>query len=272
MERQLIQYNKEKKFSILEFLGLSKYVKKNDELLKSAGYKKIDSENIILLFIIIDLLVFFMLSVLNIGYMSYIIPIILLIIVPYIIQSIANRRHLKFNIQFSEAVQDIADYLKITGSLINALNAILPDLENPLKDSIQNIIKLYNTGASIEDALKAFARESKSLIVDEWVDSIIFAGQMKANVADICESTAKKIKNRIRQGDKIRSNLKGTKMTVTFIAAIMAAIMFLILKGNSMFSSAFQSTTGRIVIVYTIMSYLVTTLIIYRSLDKQIKI
>ncbi|ERM91481.1 type II secretion protein F [Caldanaerobacter subterraneus subsp. yonseiensis KB-1] len=269
MERQLIA-PKERKFNALEVLGFKKVLEKFDVLLKRAGIKKVDAENLILILSILNTFIFAFFIIKKEVFWAFLVPVLIFVTVPLILEKAAQKRYVKFNLQFAEAVQDIADYLKISGNIVNALEKVIDTAENPLKDEIKKIVAKVNSGISLYDALKDFARESGSPIVEAWVDSMVFAGQMKANTADICQKMSAKIKERIRQNNKISSFMKSTKSTVVMIIGITILLMLSTYTSGQMYADALSTPAGKFVLLYIILSYVVTTVFVFRAIDKQI--
>lgn len=269
MERQLIA-PKERKFNTLEVLGFGKVLKNFDILLKRTGIKKVDAENLILFLSVLNTFIFALFIIKNEVFWAFLAPALIFVSVPLVLEKIAQKRYVKFNLQFAEAVQDIADYLKISGNIVNALEKVIDTTENPLKDEIKKIVAKVDAGISLYEALKDFAKESGSPLVEAWVDSMVFAGQMKANTADICQKMSAKIKERIRQNNKISSFMKSTKSTVVMIIAITILLMLSTYTSGQMYAEAFTTTAGKLVLLYIIISYVVTTVFVFRAIDKQI--
>ncbi|WP_154653768.1 type II secretion system F family protein [Thermoanaerobacter thermocopriae] len=269
MERQLIM-PKERKFNILEILGFGKALNYFDILLKRAGIGKIDAENLILILFTLNTFLFTFFIIKNEILWAFLVPVSIFLLVPLGLEKIAQRRYIKFNLQFADAVQDIADYLKVSGSLINSLEKVVDTLENPLKNEIKKIITKVDAGISLSDALRDFAKESGSPLVEAWVDSMVFAGLMKANTADICQKMSSKIKGRIRQNNRIRALMRDTKSTVIMIIATMILLIFSTYATSPMYTDAFRTTAGKVVLIYIVSSYVITTILIFRAIDKQI--
>jgi tight adherence protein B len=269
MERQLIA-PKERRFNVLELLGFKKSLNNFDLLLKRAGVKKIDTENFILILFVFNVFLFVVLTAMNQYLWAFLIPFLIFMFIPLVLEKIAQKRYNKFNLQFADAVQDIADYLKISGNIINSLEKAMDNMENPLKSEVEKIITKVNAGISVAEALKDFAKESGSPLVEAWVDSMVFAGQMKANTADICQKMSIKIKERLRQNNKIRALMKSTKSTVIMIIAIMTLLMFSDYSSGQMYAEAFNTVVGKIILLYIIASYTITAIFVFRAIDKQV--
>jgi tight adherence protein B len=267
IERQLVE-QKERKFSILEALGTDRLMDRIERLVYKTGLKT-DAEDVFFLFVMFNILLFFVLSALNAGIFAYIIPVSLFIVVPYAIESISQRKYIKFNMQFAEAVQDISDYLKITGNLITAMENVMPDLENPARQYFQEIINKVDAGVSLNTALKEFSDKIGSPLVEGWVDSVIFAGQMKANISDVCEKAAGKVKTRLKQNAKIRSMFMTVKVSMGMIALVLVMTMVMTYTSSPVFKQGFSTVAGKFVILYVVASYIITTLLVFRSIDKQ---
>jgi tight adherence protein B len=268
IERQLIT-SEVKKFSLLKILGLEKILERTQSVLSGIGIK-IDAEDAFLIFTLFEVFLFIILTSFNLIYLNFLIPLLIVIIVPYIAETIAQKRYMKFNNQFADALQDISDYLKVNGNISTSIERVLPTLENPLKAYFLNIVEKVNSGISIYVALQDFAKEVNSPLVDSWVDSMIFAGQMKSNVADVCEKISVKIKKRLKQNRQIKALMMQTKSIMYSILGIMSIIMFALFTSSPEYLQSIKTTLGKIVLTYMIVSYLFTTFYVIKKINRMI--
>jgi tight adherence protein B len=269
LQRQMIA-PKSKSFSLLDTLGYNRLLNDIDELFRRAGLSKINAEDAFLSFIVILSIVFAMLTVTGTGWLSVVLPAVLAIAVPWSLGMIGTARHNKLNRQFSDIAQDMADHLKLIPNLENALREVVETAEQPLRGELEKILHKMDLGIGIIPALKDFARGSESSMIDFWVDSIIFAYQMRASVADVCEEVSKKIRMRMKQNAQVSTKLTEIKSMMFAIAGIMLAMIFLIYSSSPEYLNSFNTTGGKIALIYTIASYVGSTLYILRRINKEV--
>lgn len=268
MERQLIA-PKERKFTILGMLGYENFINNIQKLIKSAGLH-IEAENFILLVALINAVFFAASLLLNFGYLSIAVIAILDFAVFFGLIKISENKKKKRDIQFADAAQDIADYLKVSDGIINAFEKITPELENPLRSDFEKIINKVHAGISMTQALKEFSDEINSPLIEAWVESVIFASQMKANIADVCEKTSIKVKKRLKQNRQIKALMMQTKSIMYSITGIMGLIMIALFMSSPEYVQSLSTTLGKIALIYTILSYFFTTFYVLRKINRMI--
>lgn len=270
LERQMVAPRAKRSFSLLEALGYNNLITDISDLLNRAGLSRINAEDAFLTFVVLDTLIFAAMVMLGFGWLSAVVPVILVFAVPWFLNMVGVRRHVKLNHQFAEAAQDIADYLKIVPNLENAIRKVAEETDQPLRGELNKILHKVDTGIHLLSALRDFAKTSESTMIEFWVDSIVFAYQMRASVADVCEEVSKKIKLRMKQNAQVSTKLTEIKTMMFGIAGVMAGIMFFIFSSSPEFSAAFNTPVGKIALAYTIASYAGSTLYILRRINKEV--
>jgi tight adherence protein B len=270
LERQMVAPRAKRSFSLLEALGYNNLITDISNLLNRAGLSRINAEDAFLTFVVLDTLIFAAMVMLGFGWLSAVVPAVLVFAVPWFLNMIGTRRHVKLNHQFAEAVQDIADHLKIVPNLENAIRKVAEETDQPLRGELNRILHKVDTGIHLLTALRDFARTSESTMIDFWVDSIVFAYQMRASVADVCEEVSKKIKLRMKQNAQVSTKLTEIKTMMFGIAGVMAGIMFFIFSSSPEFSAAFNTIVGKVALAYTTASYAGSTLYILRRINKEV--
>ena len=268
LQRQMVA-PQVKPFSLLELLGYNKTVDKFRELLRKAGLAKINAEDALLSLTVLSVILFAVLNIAGMGWLSFIPPIGLIIVIPWVLNMIGTSRHNKLNKQFAEAVQDMADQLKLVPNLENAIRETAQITDQPLHGELEKILHKLDTGIGIIPALKDFARDSESTMIDFWVDSIVFAYQMRASVADVCEEVSQKTRTRLKQNNQVATKLSEIKSMMLSIAGIMIALMFMVYSSSPEYLNSFDTLWGKIALIYTVISYAGSTLYILNRTNKE---
>ena len=157
---------RERQFSIAELLGYNKLIERIGYRLTRAGLAKLNAEDTFLSFIVILTLVFAATTIMGLGWYSVVIVAVLAVFVPWLINMIGTRRHAKLNKQFAEAAQDIADYLKISPNLENAIRKVAEEADQPLRGGLNKILYKLDIGIGLIPALTDFSKESESIMID----------------------------------------------------------------------------------------------------------
>jgi tight adherence protein B len=269
LQRQMIT-QQAKPFSLLEMLGYEKVVAKTGELLRRAGFAKLNPEDTLLSFIVILVLIFAVLTIAGAGLFSLIIPVLLAVVVPWTLSMIATSRYNKLNRQFADAAQDMADYLKLVPNLENAIREVSATADNPLRGELEKVLHKLDLGIGMIPALKDFAVESESTMIDFWVDSIVFAYQMRASVADVCEQVSKKVKARLKQNAQVSAKMSEIKSMMYSIGGVMVALLVMVYSSSPEYLNSFNTLWGQIALIYTIVSYTGSTLYILHRINKEV--
>ncbi|TCO57782.1 type II secretion system F family protein [Caldanaerobacter subterraneus] len=268
MERQLVA-PKEKKFSILEMLGYNDLVIKTQNIISNVGLN-LDAENFLFTVLLLDTLAVAGSIILQSGYWGLVIVFGTNFALFYLLNDLAERKKRKRVLQFAEAAQDIADYLKVNNNLLNAIEKTVDSIENPLRRDFEKIVTKVYSGISLMEALKDFARESESPIIETWVDSMIFSTRMKADISQTSEIISTKIRKRIMQNRKIQALMMQTKSTVYAMILVMSIVMIGTILNTPDYMKILQAPTGKMAIAYTATSYFLTALYIFRKIDKMV--
>lgn len=268
MERQLVA-PRERKFSVLEMLGYNGLVVKTQNMLLGVGLN-LDAENFLFTILLLDTLVIAGSIILQAGYWGLISVLGANFALFYLLNSFAERKKRKKILQFAEAAQNIADYLKVNNNLLNAIEKTIDSTENPLRKDFEKIVAKVYSGISLTEALKDFARESESPIIEAWVDSMIFSARMKADISQTSEIISTKIRKRIMQNKKIQALMMQTKSTVYAMILVMSIIVIGTVLNTPNYIKILQTPTGKIAIGYVIASYFLTSLYIFRKIDKMV--
>jgi len=142
--------------------------------------------------------------------------------------------------------------------------------DNPLRGELEKVLHKIDLGIGIIPALKDFARDSESSVIDFWVDSIVFAYQMRASVSDVCEQVSKKIKNRIKQNVQVSAKMSEIKSMMFSIGGVMLALMFMIYSSSPDYLNSFNTFWGKVALIYTIASYAGSTLYILQRINREV--
>ena len=268
LQRQMVA-PQAKPFSLLELLGYNKTVDEFRKLLHKAGFAKINAEDALLSLIVLSVILFAVLNIAGMGWLSFLPSIGLIIVIPWMLNMIGTSRHNKLNKQFAEAVQDMADRLKLVPNLENAIRETAEITDQPLHGELEKILHKLDTGIGTIPALKDFARDSESTMIDFWVDSIVFAYQMRASVADVCEEVSKKTRTRLKQNNQVATKLSEIKSMMLSIAGIMIVLMFMVYSSSPEYLNSFDTLWGKIALTYTVISYAGSTLYILNRTNKE---
>lgn len=267
VERQLIRKEK-RNFSILEELGFTKLLSLVEKKFKIAGVHYEKENTVLILMIICSLLTGGGLLI-NLGLISFLLPIVFVFIIYFLLGKMGESRLIKIEHELRYAMYDMASSLRVNDSLINAIAEASSKAGEPLKTELAMIVTDVSRGAKEEQALIAFSERTGSQIVASWVDTIIFAKETGKELATTCERAATKIRNKNKMKDQVRAQASGSKGTMFGILAILGLFIFSMLSTGN-FGRVFMTGTGRVIITYALISYILSTLIVYKTIDREV--
>lgn len=267
MERQLIR-KQPRNFSILEALGYRKFLDKIQELFDLAGINY-EKENTIFTVLIISTLLFVSGLLLNLGLIAVLLPIVFLALIYFIICKMGTRRLVSMEHELRYSMYDIASSLRVSDSLMTALTEATKKAKQPLKSELARILADVNRGDKEDEALINFSHRTRSQIIASWVDTIIFAKETGKELAATCDRAALKIRDKNKMKDKIRAETTASQSTMVGILAILGlSVLTMFSTGN--FGRVFFSKSGRFVLAYVIISFLVSTIWVYKTIEKEV--
>ncbi|NFE18704.1 secretion system protein F [Clostridium botulinum] len=269
LKRQLADKSRKEKFSILKFFNIN--IEKIERKFLKAGINA-DVENIIFSYLLIATLILIIGIIINNTILSLIVPIVLGAIGYAYIEHKGTNRVIEINKQFINALIDIGDYLRIDSNLSNAIKNVTPNVAYPLKGEFIYIIKEIDSNTNILDALKHFDYRVNSTVVNTWVDSMLFANDKRANVSDLCIKHSAKVRKRLTQNEKLNAKLSGLKFISIMIMIILLGMAFMMFGSSPEFKDFLHEPFGRVLALITGISYTVTTVFIFRKINKEVTI
>lgn len=267
LQRQLVANFKNKnKISIFKILNIR--MTKLEKMFIKADIKNVDIEKIIFSFIVFMLCSLLLNIYFNIGLLLLILPIAIIGIGVFFLNKKASDRINAINTQFTYSLQDFADELRVNSDLYNAIKSSIDSANSPLKEELQIICSKVETNVDIIQALKEFADRTDSSAINSWVDAIIFANDKSSNTSEVCINCSKKLKERIRKNNSIKTKLDSLKTLAIILMSIFSLILLGMYNYFPGFSHFLETTLGKVIFVYTALSYTVTTTYIFRKIDK----
>lgn len=267
VERQLIR-KEHRYFNILAELGLENILTKTGQLFEQAGIPYDVENTLLVILMIFSILVagglFF-----EFGMVALLLPLIGVTILYSVLRKISESRLIKIEHELRYAMYDMASALRVNESLINAIAEATQKAKEPLKSEFKEIVNAVMRGEKENAALNNFCQRNKSLIIAGWVDTIIFARETGKDLAGTCERAAIKIRDKSKMKAQVRAQVAGSKGTMAGILAILGLFAFSLIS-SGLFSRIFTSEIGKLVLSYVIISYLLSSVWLYRIIDKEV--
>ena len=121
----------------------------------------------------------------------------------------------------------LANALKSTPSLGNALHQVQPLLPAPLDQELELALKEMRVGSSLEQALLNMAGRIRSRQLDAALSGLLIGRQVGGELTKILETTASTLREMARLQGVVRSKTAEGKAQLAVLAAFPAVILFL---------------------------------------------
>lgn len=269
LERHLVSPQKNE-FSAVDLFGLRSFIEALDKKLKKSGIK-MDAEEIFLWFVLFSVVSALFLSLKGFTLLGLSLPVMLYYLGDYVLDYLGRRRIRKTEEQFRDFVKMLGAYLKMVPSFAGAFIKAAEEVENPLKEHIDRVVRKFELGEDIETALQEL-KNVESTYIKAWADSITFAVRMKSDLSRVCERTAKKLYERIKMANRVASMTVQAKSLMVSLAGMMAFMIVSTMSVSPDFVRAFSTPIGKVVVAYTALSYFISTLYILKRIDKEMEL
>ena len=142
-----------------------------------------------------------------------------------------GRRLNQFNKQLPDTITLIANALRAGSSFLQAIELVVREARPPISLEFQRVIREVNLGLPFEQALENLVRRVKSDDLELMVTAISIQYQVGGNLAEILDSIAYTIRERVRIKGEIRTLTAQQRMSgyvVAFLPIALAGFLFLI--------------------------------------------
>jgi tight adherence protein B len=144
-----------------------------------------------------------------------------------------NRRKGKrlgaFNSRLADTITLLANSLRAGSSFLQSLEMVVRESEPPISTEFSRVIREVNLGLSLEQALTNMTRRVRSDDLDLMVTAIIIHSQVGGNLAEILDSIAFTIRERVRIKGEIRTLTAQGRMSGYVVGCMPVAIAGIIL-------------------------------------------
>ncbi len=189
-----------------------------------------------------------------------------------------GKRLNQFNKQLPDTITLIANALRAGSSFLQAIELVVREARPPISTEFARVIREVNLGLPFDTALENLVRRVRSDDLELMVTAISIQYQVGGNLAEILDSIAYTIRERVRIKGEIRTLTAQQRMSgyvVAFLPIALAGFLFLIAPGflEPMFDAEvniFGIPTGVILIGTGLFMMFIGFLIIRRIVDIEV--
>lgn len=166
------------------------------------------------------------------------------------ISGLKRKRGQKLNDQLPEALNIISNGLRAGLSFSQAVSVAGKDLDSPIREEFQKIIRDNTLGKSMDDALTDFSKRTDDEDVDMFVTAMIIQRQVGGNLAEILDTISNTIRERVRIKGEVRTLTAQSKLSAVIISMLPVAIALIISVMNpSYIGKLFSTALGIVMLV-----------------------
>ncbi|MDH7480975.1 MAG: type II secretion system F family protein [Armatimonadota bacterium] len=185
----------------------------------------------------------------------------------FVVKVLQQKRRAMFDSQIVDALVLIASSIRSGFSFLRALQMVAQEMPPPISTEFERIISEVNVGRSMEDALRGSVQRVKSYDFDLVVTAVLIHLQIGGNLADILETIAETIRERMRIAGEIKTLTAEGRISgiaLVLIPIFLAVVLTLI--NPSYMHTLFYEDIGRILLVVAAVFQLLGWLVIKRLL------
>ena len=167
-----------------------------------------------------------------------------------VLQSMANRRRVKLEVQLSETLTLVASSLKGGYSFIQGLSQATEQLQPPITEEITRVVRLIQLGLDTPRALEQMAQRVNSYDFDITVSATNIQLSSGGNLAQLLEKISETIRDRIRlRRDIAVLTAQGRMSGAILIALPLAIAFFLNIINHEYFVQLYTSDLGKSLLI-----------------------
>jgi tight adherence protein B len=160
-----------------------------------------------------------------------------------------KKRVLAFNEQLGDTINLLVNSLHSGYSMLQAIETVSKEMSPPMSTEFARVVKEVGLGLTLEEALANLLRRINSDDLDLLITAINIQHEVGGNLADILESIAHTIRERVRIKGEIRVLTTQGRISgyiVSFLPIVLGFILFLI--NREYMLSLFQHVCGWIMV------------------------
>jgi tight adherence protein B len=152
-----------------------------------------------------------------------------------------SRRLKSFNDQLADTITLIANALRAGASFLQAVEMVVRETRAPMSTEFARVVREVNLGLPFDQALDNMVRRVKSEDLDLMVTAISIQHQVGGNLAEILDSIAFTIRERIRIQGEIRTLTAQQRMSGLVVGLLPVALfVFLSIIAPSFMAALFD--------------------------------
>jgi tight adherence protein B len=182
-----------------------------------------------------------------------------------------KQRTSRLDEQLVEAMMLMAGGLRAGYSFLQGAEAVVRDLDDPIREEFAALLQDLRVGVQMEEALTGLARRTGSEEFDMLVTAVLVQRQSGGNLAEILETIAQTIRERMRIRREVQTLTAQERWSSYVVGALpIVAFTFLTFINPGYLDLLFGTSMGRLLLGAAIALEIVGFFIIRKIIDIQI--
>jgi tight adherence protein B len=154
-----------------------------------------------------------------------------------------------FNKQLPDTITLVSNSLRAGSSFLQSIELVSREAQPPMSEETGRVVREVNLGLAMEEALHNMVRRIKSEDLDLMVTAISIQQQVGGNLAEILDTIAFTIRERVRIKGEVNTLTAQGRMSGYLVAFLPIAIAFMInLISPAFMAPLFSETIGQILL------------------------
>jgi tight adherence protein B len=181
-----------------------------------------------------------------------------------VISVMASRRRKQIDDQVAGFTITLANALKSTASIGDALQSAIVLTPKPLLQELELALKQMRLGSSLPDALLAMTARAQVKSLDICVSALLVGRQSGGDLPTILERTSASLRELKRLEDHTNKTLRSSKQGFVMSLMITFGLLFYLPKVMPAFFAVYKTTKGQLVLSQMVLVFCLTCYLAYR--------
>jgi tight adherence protein B len=187
------------------------------------------------------------------------------------IKRLQAKRLADFNGQLGDTLIMLSNSLRSGYSLLQSMEAVSKELPAPMSIEFARVVREIGLGLSVEESLAHLLQRIKSDDLDLVVTAINIQHEVGGNLAEILDTIANTIRERVRIKGQIRAMTAQQKASGTLVSILPVAVsLFLFVMNPKYLGNLFEDVCGWVMLGVSGVMIIAGYLIIQRIVDIEV--
>ena len=252
-------------FSVGGMLGIERSIGGLKEKLALSGSES-DPEDLVLWFLLGTVTLSAVAIYYGYALLALLLPGVGVAVGKYLLDTLTSRRTRLLEAQFKDFLMALSLHLAVVHAFQPSFMKAVEKTEKPLRSYLDRAVIGMQSGESTEVALEV-VRQIPSVPIASWVDSALFAVRVKADLSAMCTRTAERLALKIKMANRVYAQTAQSKSLMVSMGGVTLFMVVSTMASSPEFVEFYSSPLGRMAATGAILSFVVTTLYILRTID-----